>query len=92
MPALATVAAGAFGFACVIFAPTNPTRGLAPLVAAPPRAAVAADGFVGVLVTGLAATGTGVRALDSDAAVGLLRRSAELLLIVIFFVGVGSCG
>jgi hypothetical protein len=40
---------------------------------------------------GLAA-GAGVRAFDMDAAVGLLKRSAELLLKVAFFTGGGAGG
>lgn len=58
-----------------------------PLVAPTRMAGVFAPPFAG-----LAGTGAGERALDIEAAVGLLRRSAALLLKVTFFVGVGSCG
>lgn len=53
---------------------------------APPRAA----GFAVPLAGGGAELG--VRALDNEAAVGLLRRSATALLNVVFFVGVGGGG
>ena len=36
--------------------------------------------------------GAAERVLDSDAAVGLLRRSAELLPEATFFMGAGACG
>jgi len=52
---------------------------------------VAEDAAVLVLA-GLAGREEGVRAFDIDAAVGLLRRSAALLLKVAFFVGAGGCG
>ena len=54
-------------------------------------------GFVVALVTGLDLGGaggdaTGVRIRDRDAAVGLLRRSAALLLMTTFFGGVEGFG
>lgn len=42
--------------------------------------------------TGVDAAEVGVRALFNDAAVGLLKRSAALLLSVGFLIGIGSCG
>lgn len=54
----------------------------------PPR--IAEDAFV-IGLAGLAGAGAFVERA-SDAAVGLLRRSAELLFTVTFLVGVGSCG
>lgn len=63
------------------------TRGLGVPRVAPPLA-------VGLVVprAGLDVVEVGVRARDNDAAVGLLKRSAELLLSVTFFVGVGGKG
>ena len=63
--------------------PDNATLGVPPRVA-PPRT----EGFV----PPFAGEGVGVRALDREAAVGLLSRSATALLNVVFFVGVGGKG
>lgn len=71
----------------LVLAGARPTRGFAlALEAAPPR-----DEAAGVFAL-LTGGGAGLRTLEIDAAVGLLRRSADVLLSVGFLIGVGSGG
>jgi hypothetical protein len=57
-----------------------------------PRVGPPLAGGLAVLRAGLDVAVVGVRARDNEAAVGLLKRSAERLLKVTFFVGVGGSG
>jgi hypothetical protein len=83
---LALASAVFFSLSCFVLAGANPAFDFATPVVSPPRAAGDA------LVIDLAGLAGAFVERASDAAVGLLRRSAELLLRVTFLVGVGSCG
>lgn len=87
-PARAVPATFAAPFAAGPFdlAPARPTRGFA-VALAPPRA-----GEPVVLPPLEEGAGAGSRTLEIDAAVGLLKRSAALLLSVAFLTGVGTGG